>query len=308
MNKKEYMFNRYIKLIFTLMDGEETYEFELDTSFIDIETKVSLSTNIEKDDHSIYSNKASIIIYNLPLKIKNELLENTPVTIIAGYLDFPETQGIIYNGIIENISESLNDVTTKTEIQCSEANDEFQKLKYIVSIKKTQVKASEVLKHISKHCKLEFEIQKLGIDLVYTRSRTYNGTLKQIIQSIARDTNSHAFISRRKIFFLDSAKPILDELTCDIKKVKDILDTDTGYFIDMIFDHRMEPNYNLSIKYEGDRFKKSLEGVYKIINVEHDLSVINNSFTSRIELEDELKGMQTEEKTINLPKEIKIEI
>ena len=308
MNKKEYHFNRYIKLIFTLMDGEETYEFELDTSFIDIETKVSLSTNIEKDDHAIYSNKASITIYNLPLKIKNELLENTPVTITAGYLDLPETQGVIYNGIIENVSESSDGVTSRTQIQCSEANDEFQKLKYIISIKKTQVKASEVLKHISKHCKLEFEIQKLGIDLVYTRSRTYNGTLKQIIQSIARDTNSHAFISRRKIFFLDSAKPILDELTCDIKKVKDILDTDTGYFIDMIFDHRMEPNYNLSIKYEGDRFKKSLEGVYKIINVEHDLSVINNSFTSRIELEDELKGMQTEEKTINLPKEIKIEI
>ena len=308
MNKREYLFNRYIKLIFTLMDGKETYEFELDTSFIDIETKVSLSTNIEKDDHAIYSNKASITIYNLPLKIKNELLENTPVTIIAGYLDFPETQGIIYNGIIENISESLDGVTTRTEIQCSEANDEFQKLKYIISIKNPKVKASEVLKRISEHSKLEFEIQKLGIDLIYTRSRTYNGTLKQIIQSIAKDTNSHAFISRRKVFFLDNKKPVLDELICDIEKVKNIMDTDTGYSIDMFFDHRMEPNYNLSIKYEGDRFKKSLEGMYKIIRVEHDLSAINNSFTSRIELEDKLKSTQVKEKNDNYPKEIKIEI
>ena len=308
MNKKEYHFNRYIKLIFTLMDGEETYEFELDTSFIDIETKVSLSTNIEKDDHAIYSNKASITIYNLPLKIKNELLENTPVTIPAGYLDLPETQGVIYNGIIENVSESSDGVTSRTQIQCSEANDEFQKLKYIISIKKTQVKASEVLKRISEHSKLEFEIQKLGIDLIYTRARTYNGTLKQIIQSIARDTNSHAFISRRKIFFLDNKEPVLDELICDIEKVKNITETDTGYSIDMIFDHRMEPNYNLSIKYEGNRFKKSLEGIYKIIRVEHDLSALNNSFTSKIELEDSLKSIQTKEKNENYPKEIKIEI
>ena len=56
------------------------------------------------------------------------------------------------------------------------------------------------------------------------------------------------------------------------------------------------------------RFKKSLEGIYKIIRVEHDLSVVNNSFTSRIELEDKLKSIQAKEKTANYPKEIKIEI
>ena len=93
-----------------------------------------------------------------------------------------------------------------------------------------------------------------------------------------------------------------------LNKVKNITETDTGYSIDMIFDHRMEPNYNLSIKYEGNRFKKSLEGIYKIIRVEHDLSALNNSFTSKIELEDSLKSIQTKEKNENYPKEIKIEI
>ena len=307
MNKNKCLFNRYIKVIFTFRNKNEDYDFSLDTSFIDIEATVSLDTNLEKEDHSIYSNKANITFYNLPLKIKNELIEDTPLTIIAGYLDSEESQGIIYKGIIENVTENSDGTTTKTQIQCSEANDEFQKIKYIISVNKPNIKASEIIKSISENSKLEFEEPQFGNDIIYTRGRTYNGTLKQVIQSIAKDTDSHAFLSKRRIVFLAKENPVMDEIICDIEKIKSISEIDSGYTIDSIFDHRMEPNYKLSIKYDGDRFTKKLEGTYLITKVEHILSVDTGSFSTKIEILDELKLTQIKENS-NMEKEIKIEI
>ena len=93
----------------------------------------------------------------------------------------------------------------------------------------------------------------------------------------------------------------------DIEKIKSISEIDSGYTIDSIFDHRMEPNYKLSIKYDGDRFTKKLEGTYLITKVEHILSVDTGSFSTKLEILDELKITQIKENS-NMEKEIKIEI
>ena len=69
----------------------------------------------------------------------------------------------------------------------------------------------------------------------------------------------------------------------------------------------MEPNYKLSIKYDGDRFTKKLEGTYLITKVEHILSVDTGSFSTKLEILDELKLTQIKENS-NMEKEIKIEI
>ena len=99
----------------------------------------------------------------------------------------------------------------------------------------------------------------------------------------------------------------MDEIIWESKKIKSISEIDSGYTIDSIFDHRMEPNYKLSIKYDGDRFTKKLEGTYLITKVEHILSVDTGSFSTKLEILDELKLTQIKENS-NMEKEIKIEI
>ena len=292
------LFDRYAELKFVI---SETETLILKKSDIDFDAQVSL-------DDSNNSNKATINIYNLPVEQKDKLVKDTVVTIIAGYNDGPDSvkdQGIVFTGIIEKIKDTKEDVTVKTEIQCSEANDTYQDIEFeITASKGTAIstiieKILNKINNTSKITKLSKGVIKLGNDIKYERAKTFKSNLKNILGRLAIDSRSRFYISKQILYFYPESEAIKDTIYCENSKIISISDTDMGYSIKMFFDHRMEEGNAIILDIKKTRFFDEISqnvDSYKITSVEHSINPINGDHTTTIEIESASRAKIKEEK------------
>jgi hypothetical protein len=292
------LFDRYAELKFII---SETETLVLDKNNIDFDAQVSL-------DDSNNSNKATINIYNLPVEQKDKLVKDTVVTITAGYNDGPDSikdQGIVFTGIIEKIKDTKENVTVKTEIQCSEANDTFQEIEFeITASKNTAVstiieKILNKINNTSKITKISKGVIKLGKDIKYERAKTFKNNLKNILGRLAIDSHSRFYISKQILYFYPESEAIKDTIYCENSKIISISDTDMGYSIKMFFDHRMEEGNAIILDIEKTRFFDEISAnmdSYKITSVEHNINPIDGEHTTTIEIECASRAKIKEEK------------
>lgn len=292
------LFDRYAELKFQLSTGES---ISLKKDDIDFDAQVTL-------DDTNNSNKASINIYNLPVEQKDKLIKDSIVTIIAGYNDGPNSTkdyGIVFTGIIEKIKDKKQDVTIKTEIHCSEANDTYQEIEFEVNASKNTAASTIIEKILNKLSSTEdiTKISKgeinLGKDIVYNRGKTFKNNLKNILGRLAIDTHSRFYITKQILYFYPESEAIKDTIHCEESKIISISDTDLGYSIEMFFDHRMEEGNALIINVGKTRFNDKIsEGTdsYKITSVEHSINPTNNDHTTTIEIECATRVKVKEEK------------
>ena len=157
--------------------GEIVFDYEqLD---IDFEVKCT-------DDNN--SDIATIKLYNLSETTRQKLKLNQDVSIDAGYR---ELHGVIFNGIVENITTSRDENDFITTIEATPNNRAYTNT--IINRQfKAGIKASEVIKQIEKMCNFTMDIKELGKDTVYPNGKVFSGRLSNVIPILARDTGTIA--------------------------------------------------------------------------------------------------------------------
>ena len=166
--------------------GEIVFDYEeLD---IDFEVKCT-------DDNK--SDIATIKLYNLSETTRQKLKLNQDVSIDAGYR---ELHGVIFNGIVENITTSRDENDFITTIEATPNNRAYTNT--IINRQfKAGIKASEVIKQIEKMCNFTMDIKELGKDTVYPNGKVFSGRLSNVIPILARDTGTIARFTNTTIEF-----------------------------------------------------------------------------------------------------------
>ncbi len=289
------LFQRYAKITFTDTSGTNEPFLVLETGNIDFNATVNY-------DLSENSNKAKIDIYNLPVKYET-LLKNSNVSISAGYKLKNSSQefGHVFTGIVEKFGSKKNGNTIQTEIFCSEINKIYKDLLFQISIKsnknsknKTGIKASTIINKIIKRTQnLEPSLTLktpliLYHDIEYERSKSFNGNLKNIFSRIAQDTKSiYIFNGNSQVEFIPYNHNSLEEIYFDYNRVLEILTTDRGFSITMIFDHRMKVGKRLKGNKIENRFTRIFPDStpHIITKIDHSINTSTGAHTTTIDID-----------------------
>ena len=198
------LFNRFALLEFDIKNEQKI--LSLTSEDIDFNARVSLNRFSN-------NNTANITLYNLPKNIRNKLIKNIEVRINAGYLTLESENikdnidnnindfGITFLGVIENVKDSCDNTTIKTEIQCSEVNYDYKENKITGTYYK-DTPAIEILKDIQKKSSLFFDFDKINLgipDFKYERGKILGNNLNNIFYRIAADTNSYFYLHNNSV-------------------------------------------------------------------------------------------------------------
>lgn len=291
-------FNRFAKVEFIYNNNKIIFTNE----DIDFSAKVTL-------DMTNNSNKADINIYNLPLKIENLLNSAIPyivtVRIFSGYNIKAKTEyGLVFTGILENIDTKKNDSTINSHFYCSEINPVYKDKLFQISVKNSTKASTIIEKIMEKTNTLEPKLSlikplELKDDCIYERSKTFNGDLKNILTRLAKDTKSIFILDNQTIQFIEYKSEKMPKINCDPAKILNITNSDIGYTITMLFDHRMKIAHNLLIKIDGTRFIKNIDSSndpHIISKIEHFINPKKDSHITKVYTEVYSKIIAKDEK------------
>ena len=238
-------------------------------------------------DNTNNSNKATISIYNLPANIKNLLKKNTKVTITAGY-EGENCSGTVFFGVIEKYKDSKNNEDIKTEITCTTANDEMKENKIKLSFPKNS-KASSIINTVIKNTDLKNGEIKLGKDTVYERGRTLNGNVKKIFTSMARETQSRFYISNRIVYFYPIGEIKKEEIQLITGSILTVEETDEGWKINTVLDHRIEEGVWVIIDYQNESLRQDIKGKFEVVKVNHRINAKQGDHKTEMEILTKIK-------------------
>lgn len=167
----------------------------IDFDKLDFEFNVNCTSDNKSD-------VATFTIYNLSETTKKALKKGQNVSLTAGY---EELQGIIFNGVVENIIHRRleNDIAT---IIYASPNNRLYTNTVINKQFKAGIKARDVLNLISKEIAFKIEIKGLGKDTVYPNGKAFSNRLSKVMEIIARDTNSRVRLFNNTIEFTEKNK------------------------------------------------------------------------------------------------------
>ena len=233
----------------------------------------------------------------MPANIKNLLKKNTKVTITAGY-EGDNCSGTVFFGVIEKYKDSRNNEDIKTEITCTTANDEMKENKIKLSFPKNS-KASSIINTVIKKTDLKNGEIKLGKDTVYERGKTLNGNVKKIFSTMARTTQSRFFISNRTVYFYPIGEVKKEEIQLITGSILTVEETDEGWKINTVLDHRIEEGVWVIIDYQNESLRQDIKGKFEVVKVNHRINAKHGDHKTEIEI---LTKIKEEEKA----QEIKI--
>ena len=283
------LFNRFALLEFDIKNEQKI--LSLTSEDIDFNARVSLNRFSN-------NNTANITLYNLPKNIRNKLIKNIEVRINAGYLTLESENikdnidnnindfGITFLGVIENVKDSCDNTTIKTEIQCSEVNYDYKENKITGTYYK-DTPAIEILKDIQKKSSLFFDFDKINLgipDFKYERGKILGNNLNNIFYRIAADTNSYFYLHNNSVIFTPREEPALYTITGNPYKIIDFNKTKDGYNISMFFDHRMKVGCLFDIKHNSNDKIEIFS--HFISKVEHEINTKNGAQITKIEVVD----------------------
>lgn len=281
------VFNRFAKIEFIYNGNKVIFTSE----DIDFSAKITL-------DMTNNSNKADINIYNLPLKIENSLNSAIPtiviVRIFSGYNTKTKADyGLVFTGVLKNIDTKKSDTTINSHLYCSEINPIYKDKLFQVSVK-NPTKASIIIEKIMEKANtLEPKLSlikplELKDDCIYERSKTFNGDLKSILTRLAKDTKSIFIFDNQTIQFIEYKSEKMPKINCNPAKILNITNSDVGYTITMLFEHRMKIAHNLLIKMNGNRFNPNIDSSgdpHIISKIEHLINPKKDSHITKVYIE-----------------------
>lgn len=167
----------------------------IDFDKLDFEFKIECTSDNKSDI-------ATFTIYNLSEATKKTLKKGQNVSLTAGY---EELQGVIFNGVIENIIHKREENDIATIIYAS-PNNRLYTNTVINKQFKAGIKAREVLTLISKEIAFKIDIKGLGKDITYPNGKAFSNRLSNVMEIIARDTNSRVRLFNNTIEFMEKNK------------------------------------------------------------------------------------------------------
>lgn len=170
-------------------------KFVIDFNQLDFEFKVQ-ATNDSKSDIATFT------IYNLSNTTKEKLKKGQAVSLVAGY---EELNGVIFNGVVEEISNRRNENDIATIIRATPNN--FLYTNTIVNRQfKANIKASDVISLLSKDIPFKIDVKGLGSNITFPNGKVFSNRLSNVINVLARDTNSRVRVFNNTIEFTEKNK------------------------------------------------------------------------------------------------------
>lgn len=148
------------------------------------------------------SDIATFTIYNLSENTKKTFAKGQLVSLVAGY---EELQGVIFNGVIENIINKRSDNDLITVIYATPNNSLYTNT-IINKQFKAGIKAKEILSLIQNDIPFKIDIKGLGKNITYPNGKAFSNRLSNVINIIAKDTNSRARLYNNTIEFTEKDK------------------------------------------------------------------------------------------------------
>lgn len=175
-------------------------ELTIDKILIDFR-KLDFDFNVQCTSDN-KSDIATFTIYNLSEVTKKAIKKGQFVSLNAGY---EELQGIIFNGVVEEVKHRRIDSDIATIVYATPNN--FLYTNTVVNKQfKAGIKASDVLSLISKETLFKIDIKGLGKDITYPNGKAFSNRLSNVIDILARDTNSRARVFNTTIEFTEKDK------------------------------------------------------------------------------------------------------
>lgn len=162
---------------------------------LDFEFNIPFST---KSEPSI----SEVVIYNLsPSSIAN-IKKGTRLTLHAGYKD---DLGLLTSGAVSEYNTVLDGVDKKTTLKVASAivNWKEQKIQKTFAPGTT---AKELLQDILPQFGIPIGDLSPAKNITYQKGRTVSGRLKDVVMSIAKETDSKFYIDRDKCYFREPNK------------------------------------------------------------------------------------------------------
>ncbi|MDY4011394.1 MAG: hypothetical protein SOY60_06980 [Fusobacterium gastrosuis] len=172
----------------------------IDKILIDFD-KLDFEFNVQCSDDN-KSDIATFTIYNLSETTKKALKKGQVVSLTAGY---EELQGVIFNGVVEEVLHKRLDNDIATIIYATPNN--YLYTNTIVNKQfKAGITARDILSLLSKEIPFKIDVKGLGKNTNYPNGKAFSNRLSNVIDVIAKDTNSRARLTNNTIEFTEKDK------------------------------------------------------------------------------------------------------
>ena len=168
-------------------------EYESET--LDFDFFVPFSTEMEPDI-------SEISLYNLSPQTIAEIKKGMPVELFAGY---GEDMGLLCLGEVLNYSTKNENVDRKTTLKVGSSAAAWAEME----INKTYaagITSQQILQDLLKNYNLTVADITLKHNVKHRKARTLSGKLKNIIQKIAKETETKIYINQERVFVRPTEK------------------------------------------------------------------------------------------------------
>jgi len=228
---------------------------------------IDFKINYSKDKDN---NSAKIEIFNLSKETIKNIIKDNQIFLEAGYED--DKTGLIFVGYIKEKEVKWDTIDKRLILICGDNTNEWHKQIYSKTWE-TKTKASQIINDIINNLYYQKADLDLKNDVEYRRGKTFNTTVKNALNELAKDCESKLFITENKIYIRAENK---------ITTEKVILDSNTGL---LSFDEEEENKYSvvslLNWKFELDSLVQIENKNYLINKIEHT----GESFETKLEVE-----------------------
>lgn len=158
--------------------------------------KFDFEFDVEFDDTPTL-NHAEILLYNLSNSTINEIEDNMPIIINAGY---EGDVGSVFIGAVYDMSTRRNGVDKETTIMAVDASDQRGKLRVNRSYKEG-TRASQIITDLCGLSGLSIGALDLPNDVQYRSGRNVNGEIITLLKIISKDCDAKFHISKGLAYF-----------------------------------------------------------------------------------------------------------
>jgi len=181
--------NRYLRI--TIQQPVQDYG----TLVFDDSWKITFDIHKAASSNYLSFNTAEISIYNLSSEYRTLLAQrDMTISIDAGYV---EKHGIVFDGIINNVTHVKNGVDIVTTLYCS---SNIRKYNSPVNLSVKNIKVTDLLTQICEQAGVAYELPFTRSEVV---TRSYTGTLAKVVAEICYDYNISAGIDNGVLIFKD---------------------------------------------------------------------------------------------------------
>lgn len=219
---------------------------------------------------------SEIQIYNLSEDSISSIKNNSPVILNAGYKD---NIGGILIGKVESADTKWSDLDKITTITISDGGLELRNIR-IQKTYQANTTAKYIMQDLAGMLGLEVAEIEPKNDITYKLGRTVRGTVKNVLDSLVKDTDSKMYVNKGKLFIREDNKGTETGFVLNSKsglidspeKVEE--ENEVKYNIKCLLNHKIQTDSLIKIE------SRTLNGTYRVIEGKHSAS--DSDFTTEL--------------------------